>query len=526
MTDRPARELPRWVAPAAVAAALAALVAASFTERWELLASHPFPVGIDGYFYPIQLRSLLETYALHYPSAPLGLWLMAPLAAATDPITGAKLGAALYGALIALPAYAVGARLGRGRGAGLVAAVLATKSAGSAYLSIEFVKNGIGLGVALAAVWLVLRALEAPSGGRQAAAIAGFAAAMFTHKMAAGLVAIIAVPAVIAAGAGRGRLRGRRLLYRLCGLAAAVVALAVIGLVAPRRLLSPGDAALAEGLFTADARWDAPAFVGRSGAALELGHEALIGCWLAIAALLVRSRWGRRAIEVATHAIIPREHVGPPRPAMPPGDAAAGWTLAAIAIVLGLPWLDVTEPQGLGFRLRIAAFVPLALVAALVAGRVLAHIRHRDLALAALALALAFHTPGERDEGLVPTHPAVVTSIQAMTGRIPPGDVVIVPERKIAYMITWYLRVPARTQPGRIPAERRWRVMLRNWIGVDSPLHDALLAARDRPGASPPPPIGLHPSHPNGMVLVSEAAWQALAAALPPGAPWARWPTR
>ncbi len=84
---------------------------------------------------------------------------MAPLAALTDPITGAKLGAALYGALIAVPAYGVGARLGRGRGAGLVAAAVAAQSAGSAYLTIEFVKNGIGLLAALAALWLLLRAL-------------------------------------------------------------------------------------------------------------------------------------------------------------------------------------------------------------------------------------------------------------------------------------------------------------------------------------------------------------------------------
>ena len=69
----------------------------------------PYPVGVDGYFYPIQLRSLLEHGHLQYPPSPLTFWLMAPFAAVTDPITGAKLGAALLGALVALPAYAVGA---------------------------------------------------------------------------------------------------------------------------------------------------------------------------------------------------------------------------------------------------------------------------------------------------------------------------------------------------------------------------------------------------------------------------------
>jgi len=504
--------------------ALAALVARSFAERWAALGSTPFPLGVDGYYYPIQLRSLLETGSLAYPAAPLAFWLMAPLAALTDPITGAKLGAALYGALIAVPAYGVGARLGRGRGAGLVAAAVAAQSAGSAYLTIEFVKNGIGLLAALAALWLLLRALEAPTRGRAVAAALAIAAAALTHKMAAGVIAVVALPALLAAAAGRGRLRGRRLLYAIGALSAAALAALAIGLLFPQRLLSPADAALARGLFTADARWDVPAYAG-ARAELTLGHEALIGACLAIAAWLALTRRGGRAIAAATRAIIPREHVGEAPPAGPPGDTAAAFAIAALAVVIALPWLDVTDAQGLAFRLRIAAFVPLALLAATLAGRLAAWLRHRDLALAALAAVIALSTPGERDEGRVATHPALVTSIQAMAGRIPPGDTVIVPERHVTFMIAWYLRVPVRLRPEPVPPEHRRRVVLLNWIRDGGPeLDRALLAARDRP--PPAAPIGLHPSHPNGMVLLSEPAWQAIAASLPPDSPWPRWPTR
>ncbi|HEU4611914.1 MAG TPA: hypothetical protein VFS15_07545, partial [Kofleriaceae bacterium] len=63
---------------AGVAAALVALVAWSFDQRWQLLASSPFPIGVDGYFYPIQLRALLEHGSLQYPSSPLTFWFMAP----------------------------------------------------------------------------------------------------------------------------------------------------------------------------------------------------------------------------------------------------------------------------------------------------------------------------------------------------------------------------------------------------------------------------------------------------------------
>src|SRR6185436_20348625 len=113
------------------AVAIAVLAGWSFWQRWQLLTASPFPLGVDGYFYPVQLRALLAHGELRYPAAPLAFYLLAPFAAVTDPITGAKLGAAVLGAAIAAPVYAVGARLGASRGAGLLAAALATTSAGS-----------------------------------------------------------------------------------------------------------------------------------------------------------------------------------------------------------------------------------------------------------------------------------------------------------------------------------------------------------------------------------------------------------
>src|SRR5262245_9031277 len=132
-----------------VTAGLALLVGWSAWHRYAFLTTSPYPMGIDGYFYPIQLRSILEHGTLAYPASPLAFYLMAPFAALTDPITGAKLGAAIGGALIAFPAYGVGRQLGGNRAAGAAAAVLATTSAGSFYLSVEFVKNGWGLTMAL-----------------------------------------------------------------------------------------------------------------------------------------------------------------------------------------------------------------------------------------------------------------------------------------------------------------------------------------------------------------------------------------
>src|SRR4051812_10111809 len=114
----------RWAVAARILTVLGlvALVAYSAWQRWQALAVSPFPLGVDGYFYPIQVRSLLEHGTLQYPASPLTFWFMAPFAAATNPITGAKLGAAIGGALIALPAYGLGVRLGRSRAGGFAAA--------------------------------------------------------------------------------------------------------------------------------------------------------------------------------------------------------------------------------------------------------------------------------------------------------------------------------------------------------------------------------------------------------------------
>lgn len=523
-----------------VAAFLALLVAWSCWHRWSILSASPFPVGIDGYFYPIQLRGLLEDGALVYPASPLAFWLMLPFAAATDPITGAKLGAAVFGALIALPAYGVGARVGASRGAGLVAAVLATTSAGSAFLTFEFVKNGVGLTLALTALWLLLRALDTPSRGRIAAAIAGGLAAVLTHKVAAALVVAIAVPAILAELAGRGVLRGRRLLYVLGALALVVVTALVLGLVFPERFLSPSDLALIGSSFTGDARWDAPALVVR-GHVLTMGHEAAIGGVLALlAAATLAGPVRRLAARIDVPALARLREAGELAPRRSAAEIAAAWVIVGLALAIALPWLAVADGQGLGFRLRIVAFVPMALCAAIVARTVYLPIgvaiasladdaarwpRIREAVLIATAAVLALAAPRDRTDGMIVAHPAMVSATAAVRGRLPAGDVAIVPERHIAFMVAWYARVPVRLRPEPVPRERRWRVMPLAFIGARSPLDQALMAARDQPSLAPP--IGVHPRHPNGLVLVPEATWDWVLAQLPPRmqAHYARWPT-
>jgi hypothetical protein len=512
----------RWI-QIAVAAALLALVAYGSWQRWRMLAVSPFPLGVDGYYYPIQLRSLLETGTLQYPASPLTFWFMMPFAAATDPIIGAKLGAAIGGALVAIPAYGVGAHLAKARGPGLVAAAVATTSASSAYLSMEFIKQGFGLAVALGAIWLVLRAIETASRHRIGVAIGGAFAALLAHKLAVAVVLAIAVPAAFEELRVRGVLRGRRLLYMLVVAGAAALVLVLVGLVAPQRFLSAHDLALVENLFTSDAHWDGPALV-RPGLTLTFDHEAAIAGVLGIAAaisLVLRPGAGSGTLRRSERVI--------------------AWLFVVLAIGIALPWLDVGDTQGLAFRLRASAFIPLAICASLVAGVLAelvvpvpkesaestAHRWQRDGLLAVLAVILVVRAPSERTEGRILAHPALVTAVMAAEHRIPKGTTVIVPERHIMFMTAWYTRAPVALRPERVPYGRRVRLLPLHFIEAGSPLDEAIDAARADPLVAEPP-IGLHPRHRNGLVLVTEVTWDWLLAAIRPTSArshWERWRT-
>ena len=480
--------------------------------RWAVLAGSPFPIGVDGYYYAVQVRELIEHGRLAIAAEPLAFWIMAPLAAITDPIVGAKLGAAIGGALVVVPAYGLGTRLGKGDAAGFVAAALAATSAGSMYLAMEFVKQGIGITVALGAIWLGLRAIDRPTRARIGAAVVGAGAALLAHKLAIAIVVVIGSAAVLAAAWARGALHGRRGRGVAIGVVVAIGAAVVMGEVFPQRFASIGELGLLARLFGAHARWSAPAFVAPHET-LAMGHEALIAGALGLAAAVVLVR---RAL------------------AQPPGDRAASWALVGFALLVAVPWLAVDDPQGLGFRLRLAAFVPVALCAAIVTGAGLAWLERRGHrragAIAAVVLAsvvaVARRPP---TDGEVLAQPALVAAVMALDGRIPPDATAIVPGRQLAFMIAWYTRARVALRPDVVPPERRVRVLPLAFIESPlehtldgSPLEHAIDAARAEPQLAPP--IGVHPLHPDGLVLVAEPTWSWI---LPPAARAraAAWPT-
>jgi hypothetical protein len=504
-----------------------ALAAWSAWQRWEVLSATPWPVGVDGWYYPLQLRALLERGELAYPAAPLTFWLMAPIAALLDdPIAAAKLVAAVGGALVALPAYARGRRAG-GLAGGLVAAVLAVSGGGSFFLSLEFVKNGLGLTVGLTAVWLGLRALEAPGRGRIAAAALGLIATALTHKMGVLLALALLVPAAIVELRHRG-IAARRVRPLLAGAGAVMALVLVAGVLAPQRFAGPADLRLLEGAVSGPLEWQLPALAvdqGKGGTyRLWLGHQGLIAAASAAALLLAvglarlaGGRVARRHGQRGASADQPR-----------PADAAMLWSAFALVAVGAWPALDVADPDALGFRLRVASFAPGAIVAAAAAGRLLGVLGGEWRLIAATALSLVWLAVRDPrpTEGMVDTEVPMVSACVALRGVLPPDAVVITAERHLGFQVAWFARVPVRLRPEPVPHARRYRMIALGMIGFNSPLDQALRAARAQPQLAPP--IGLHPGHPNGLVIIPEATWDWVLTQLPPRSQawWRRWHTR
>jgi hypothetical protein len=211
-----------------------------------------------------------------------------------------------------------------------------------------------------------------------------------------------------------------------------------------------------------------------------------------------------------------------------PAEAAVVWAALALVVLTSWPALDVADPDALGFRLRVAVFAPASIVAAAAASRALAGLAAERRLIVAAAVSLLWI--GLRDpapaEGLVDTEVPMVAATAAIRGALPADAVVISAERHLGFQAVWFARVPMRLRPESVPPARRWRMLPLGLIGWKSPLDQALRDARGQPQLVPP--IGVHPGHPNGLVLVPEATWEWVLTRLPPRSQtwWREWHTR
>ncbi len=480
----------------AVAAAVVGLAAFALAVRARFLLGDPYPFGLDGYYYAVQVRSLCESGALNYPTAPLSFYFLAPFAWFAGPIAGAKLGAAAGTALLVVPVYLLGKRFTGQRAPALVGCAFAATSLQGFLLSAEFVKEGLGVTVAAFALVALFAALDVPTRARIGGALLLVLIAALTHKTSLAIVFVGFAPATAFA------LRTQR--RTLVVVVVALAALCVLGgALAPTRFIGAADLASLAAVARGPLDLTLPTLT--AGAPLRLGHEPVLLA-LVVAALLVLEL-GRPA-----SGRLPREALG----------------LLLLALIVCWPWLDVRDPKGLGFRLRLLAHLPLALLVGLVTARLLEHAPQRVRApfVAGVALGLLLSRPTALHEGVARTHPTLVAAVRALAGKVPVGSTVITPDRKVAFMARYHARQPMRLHPpARLDVERTFRLIPRDSMRLELRAAFSALRAAPMPGVAPL--VDLHLLEPNGLVLIPERTWQLVLGRL--SAPTRRhhraWPT-
>jgi hypothetical protein len=524
----------------------------AFVARWQFLDTSPYPFGIDGYYYPIQLRSLLSGAGLHYPSAPLAFYLMLPLAAFAGPIPAVKLSAALGTALATIPAYLIVRRTTGDRGAGLVAAALVTVSQQSFYFCTEFVKNGIGITLAL----MCLASLGASLDDRSAHPVRRLlvpllllGATYATHKAAFGLSVAFCLPPLTVWFVRQLRHRGnpvrwrRFLLWSAAGLVLGSLALVMAGVASPRRFLSWHDL---DRLLDLRAEPRAYELLYSEVTYAAWAATALVACF-GLSWIVQRLRQ-RIATDQAPRA---------------GADAMDEPTLEARALVIGpmvyacvmaLPALASGGPFGLAFRLRLMSFSALIICAPTLLARcvgfrwghfwpaprvaepttltakgtepwpatapastsrvALALRLTRSAVTLATAAALLVLVPKTHDEGVVRANERWLPGVRSLQTLVPPDSRIIVSSLQLSYVIKWETGLEAICGvPAHFDSERTYRVL--------EPAHGVSLAECRAFEANLPP--GLEPpAHPDPesqwlMTLFPERTWRAFLDFLPPG---------
>lgn len=223
--------------------ALIALCATAIAARAWLQFGTPLAPGMNGAYYFVQARALLENGRLGIPDLPLAFWLHAGLARVVAALTGwpqddaivfaVKLADSVLPPLAALPVAWLGARWRREDGRPSLTAMLVPASivcASAAPLSMvgDFQKNSLALVWLAATAWTAHRFLAGPNFVRAAAVIACLALLGLTHVGVLGAALVfLCVLAVVATATAAPNARKHILLVALVGSAALGAAAAI-----------------------------------------------------------------------------------------------------------------------------------------------------------------------------------------------------------------------------------------------------------------------------------------------------------
>ncbi|HEV7472519.1 MAG TPA: glycosyltransferase family 39 protein [Pyrinomonadaceae bacterium] len=172
------RRLP-WIA-------LSLLLAVVVAREAALLWRYPVAVGIDGYYYVLQIRQLTETGRLYFSThTPFFVYLLAALTQLTrNSLIAIKLSSLLLNAFLALGIFAIISNLTRNLWVALVGSVLALAPQSHLFMSAEYLNNLAAVVFLLWSAWVLLRAAETRKLKWLALGGALLIAAGFSHRSA------------------------------------------------------------------------------------------------------------------------------------------------------------------------------------------------------------------------------------------------------------------------------------------------------------------------------------------------------
>jgi hypothetical protein len=174
---------------------LLVLVAIALFRDVYLLFRHSVAVGIDGYYYVLQIESLHAHRGLFFPTiAPVGLYLLAAMRAWTsNPAMALKLGALASHLSLCLGVYVLLKLLAKSNVYALCGVLIIATSSLHTFLLSEFLSNSIAVSFL---IWSAAFALMINCrAGKLAGTAAGFCAllAIFSHRSGVFLLAVFVV---------------------------------------------------------------------------------------------------------------------------------------------------------------------------------------------------------------------------------------------------------------------------------------------------------------------------------------------
>lgn len=179
-------------------ALLLVVVAVIARDVW-LLFRHPVAVGLDGYFYVLQVENLYNDGTLYFRSStPLVIYLLSALKfVINDTVFALKVGALLFHGALVGGVYAILVSLTRSRLHAMCGTLIGAASSVHLFMLAEYVANAGGLALFVWGVYFAIRVAQTGKTLLKISAVSCFTCAALSHRSLLFIIGALAVASLI-----------------------------------------------------------------------------------------------------------------------------------------------------------------------------------------------------------------------------------------------------------------------------------------------------------------------------------------